>query len=96
MSEISNDQITLFIREEKTGRYAFNAKALRALGIDRQKHVTGDTRSNSSKNPRQTWLTRRELTLVSWVPAIECRLCGHEFFTLLGLRLKPALLLQHK
>jgi len=28
------DQITLFIRDEETGRYAFNAKALRALGVD--------------------------------------------------------------
>ena len=29
-----DDQITLFIRDEKTGRYAFNAKALKALGVD--------------------------------------------------------------
>jgi hypothetical protein len=27
-------QITLFIRDEKTGRYAFNSKALKALGVD--------------------------------------------------------------
>jgi hypothetical protein len=27
-------QITLFIRDEKTGRYIFNSKALKALGID--------------------------------------------------------------
>ena len=34
MTETSNDEITLFIRDEQTARYAFNAKALRALGID--------------------------------------------------------------
>ena len=34
MSENSNDHITLFIRDKKTGRYAFNAKALRTLGVD--------------------------------------------------------------
>jgi hypothetical protein len=34
MSENSNDQIALFIRDEKTGRYAFNVKALSALGIN--------------------------------------------------------------
>jgi hypothetical protein len=34
MPERSEHQITLFIRDEKTGRYAFNAKALKALGID--------------------------------------------------------------
>ncbi len=28
------DQIAIFIREERTGRLAFNAQALRALGID--------------------------------------------------------------
>jgi hypothetical protein len=27
-------QITLFVRDERTGRRAFNAEALRALGID--------------------------------------------------------------
>jgi hypothetical protein len=30
----SENQITLFIRDEKTGRYVFNAKALKALGVD--------------------------------------------------------------
>jgi hypothetical protein len=34
MSQRSNNQITLFIRDGKTGRYMFNAKALKALGID--------------------------------------------------------------
>jgi len=34
MPENSDNQITLFIRDEKTGRYAFNAKALKALGVD--------------------------------------------------------------
>jgi hypothetical protein len=29
-----DDQITLFIRDEETGRYAFNARALRTLGVD--------------------------------------------------------------
>jgi hypothetical protein len=30
----SDNQITLFIRDEKTGRHAFNPKALKALGVD--------------------------------------------------------------
>jgi hypothetical protein len=29
-----DDQITLFVRNERTGRYVFNAQALEALGID--------------------------------------------------------------
>jgi hypothetical protein len=29
-----DDQIALFIRDGKTGRYAFSAKALKALGVD--------------------------------------------------------------
>ena len=33
MSEKSDIEITL-IRDEKAGRYAFNAKALQALGVD--------------------------------------------------------------
>lgn len=34
MSEKSDIEITLFIRDEKAGRYAINAKALQALGVD--------------------------------------------------------------
>jgi hypothetical protein len=34
MKENSDDQLTLFVRDERTGRRAFNAQALRALGID--------------------------------------------------------------
>jgi hypothetical protein len=34
MSQNSDSQITLFIRDEKTGRHAFNPKALKALGVD--------------------------------------------------------------
>ncbi|MGA7786656.1 MAG: hypothetical protein WCA56_00685 [Xanthobacteraceae bacterium] len=34
MSEKSVNEIALFIRDEKTGRHAFNAKALKALGVD--------------------------------------------------------------
>jgi hypothetical protein len=34
MSQNSNDHIALFVRDEKTGRYSFNAEALRALGVD--------------------------------------------------------------
>ena len=29
-----SNQISLFIRDEKTGRHAFNPKALKALGVD--------------------------------------------------------------
>ena len=34
VQEKADNQITLFIRDEKTGRYAFNALALKALGLD--------------------------------------------------------------
>ena len=34
MQENSDNQIALFVRDETTGRRAFNALALRALGID--------------------------------------------------------------
>lgn len=34
MTEKSDNQISLFIRDEKSGRYAFNSKALKALGVD--------------------------------------------------------------
>jgi hypothetical protein len=34
MPQSSDNQIALFIRDEKTGRHAFNTKALKALGID--------------------------------------------------------------
>ena len=30
----SGEEICLFIRDERTGRFLFNAKALRALGIN--------------------------------------------------------------
>ena len=29
-----DNQIALFVRDERTGRYVFNARALKALGID--------------------------------------------------------------
>jgi hypothetical protein len=34
MPQNSDNRIALFIRDEKTGRYAFNTKALKVLGID--------------------------------------------------------------
>ncbi len=34
MPEKPDDQIALFIRGQKTGRYAFNAKSLKAMGLD--------------------------------------------------------------
>jgi hypothetical protein len=34
MHENSVDQIALFVRDERTGRRAFNVNALKALGID--------------------------------------------------------------
>jgi hypothetical protein len=34
MHENSDDQIALFVRDETTGRRAFNAQAPKALGID--------------------------------------------------------------
>jgi hypothetical protein len=34
MQQQIDDQIALFVRDEATGRYVFNAQALKALGID--------------------------------------------------------------
>ena len=34
MSEKSNEEISLFVRDDVSGRYVFNAEALRALGVD--------------------------------------------------------------
>ena len=34
MQENPDNQIALFVRDERTGRHVFNAQALRALGID--------------------------------------------------------------
>jgi len=34
MQQQFDNQIALFIRDERTGRYVFNAQALKALGID--------------------------------------------------------------
>ena len=34
MQKKSNNQLALFIRDEQSGRLAFNAQALRALGVD--------------------------------------------------------------
>ena len=50
MPEKSDEQISLFVRDEKTGRYLFNAEALQALGIDPAKvHERGfPTSSNRS------------------------------------------------
>jgi hypothetical protein len=34
MERKSDEEICLFVRDEQTGRFVFNAKALRALGIN--------------------------------------------------------------
>ena len=34
MERNSDEEICLFIRDDETGRYMFNAEALKALGID--------------------------------------------------------------
>jgi hypothetical protein len=34
MPQNLDNQITLFIKDENTGRHAFNPKALKALGVD--------------------------------------------------------------
>ena len=34
MERQSDEQISLFVRDEQTGRFVFNAKALQALGIN--------------------------------------------------------------
>ena len=47
MQENSENQIALFVRDERTGRRAFNAQALKALGIDPQTPAIGDTHSKT-------------------------------------------------
>ncbi len=34
MERRSDEEISLFVRDENTGRFHFNAKALKALGVD--------------------------------------------------------------
>jgi hypothetical protein len=34
MQENPDDQLSLFVRDERTGRHVFNGQALKALGID--------------------------------------------------------------
>jgi hypothetical protein len=34
MQENSENQIVLFVRDDRTGRHVFNVRALKALGID--------------------------------------------------------------
>ena len=34
MQQQFDNEIALFVRDERTGRYVFNAQALKALGID--------------------------------------------------------------
>ena len=50
MSQSSIDHIPLFIRDEKTGRYSFNARALRALGVDPAEAVN---RGHPVKQPEE-------------------------------------------
>jgi hypothetical protein len=54
--EESERLITLFIRDEKTGRYTFNAKALKALGVDpAEARERGNLLKELQKNPNQIW-----------------------------------------
>ena len=46
MQQQFDNQIALFIRDERTGRYVFNAQALKAQSI-RQKPGIGDTHSKT-------------------------------------------------
>ena len=55
MQENPDNQIALFVRDERTGRHVFNAQALRALGID---PAEVRDRGYPIKNPdefTQTW-----------------------------------------
>jgi hypothetical protein len=53
--ENSDIQIALFVRDERTGRRAFNAEALRALGIDPAEARERGTHSRVSKMLSQIW-----------------------------------------
>ena len=50
MRENSDGQIALFVRDEKTGRRAFNAEALKALGVNRTDALTGGYPLQSTSN----------------------------------------------
>jgi hypothetical protein len=57
MPERSEHQISLFIRDEKTGRYAFNAKALKALGVDPAEARERGYPLKESENSKSTVVT---------------------------------------
>jgi hypothetical protein len=70
MPQNSDNQITLFIRDEKAGRHAFNPKALKALGVDpteARERGSGADKSNDPKNHPWT---------MGWLPSyrIESRI----------------------
>ena len=51
MPQNPDDQIALFIRDEKTGRRAFNPKALKALGASIQQWRANEaTHSKTQRN----------------------------------------------
>jgi hypothetical protein len=53
MPQNLDNQITLFIKDENTGRHAFNPKALKALGVDpalaRELAIQSKAQKNSSR-----------------------------------------------
>ena len=54
MQENSDGQIALFVRDDKTGRHAFNAEALKALGVDpTDAHDRGYPLAEHVKRPRE-------------------------------------------
>ena len=67
MAENRDIQITLFIRDEKTGRYTFNPKALKALGIDPAVARELGYPLKDLEDRRRTWLPNP-----TWVRRPEC------------------------
>jgi hypothetical protein len=53
--ENSDIQIALFVRDERTGRRAFNAEPLRAWALIQEKPAIGDTLSRVSKMLSEIW-----------------------------------------
>ena len=65
METKSGEEICLFVRDEQTGRFPFNAKALQALGIN---PVEAQQRGYQLKDPSAVRPIRASPTLYSILP----------------------------
>jgi hypothetical protein len=60
MLEKPDNQITLFIRDEKNWSICFQVKSVEgSRALIQQKRVNGETHSKNLKNPNQIWLRKK-------------------------------------